>query len=209
MSTFFNVTLTVLCSFQEPLSFSLFLLQTRKLAGPRLASPHFTCYTGADLGGGCKGCAPPLTCGFLIQLVFCQKKKRTMWFIGVEVDKRRLNPLLKKILDPPLLQRSFRQKIKYRIVSPILLPYKLSISIYKNANKNISMYAWNKSICLSPWLFIVIWSSWSFQTRLESQWNYYEVTLHFKSNSLSTENGRTSGLFSFMTTSFQNFSIMI
>ena len=38
MSTFFNVTLTVLCSFQEPLSFSLFLLQTRKLAGPRLAS---------------------------------------------------------------------------------------------------------------------------------------------------------------------------
>lgn len=92
MSTFFNVTLTVLCSFQEPLSFSLFLLQTRKLAGPRLAS---------------------------------------------------LN----------LLQRSFRQKKKYRIVSPILLPYKLSISIYKNANKNISMYAWNKSICLSPWLY--------------------------------------------------------
>ena len=76
-----------------------------------------------------------------------------MWFIGVEVDKRRLHPLLKKILDPPLLQRSFRQKIKYRIVSPILLPYKLSISIYKNANKNISMYAWNKSICLSPWLY--------------------------------------------------------
>ena len=33
-----HVTLTVLCSFQEPLSFSLFLLQTRKLAGPRLAS---------------------------------------------------------------------------------------------------------------------------------------------------------------------------
>ena len=25
-----------------------------------------------------------------------------MWFIGVEVDKRRLHPLLKKILDPPL-----------------------------------------------------------------------------------------------------------
>ena len=31
-----------------------------------------------------------------------QKKKRTMWFIGVEVDKRRVHPLLKKILDPPL-----------------------------------------------------------------------------------------------------------
>ena len=46
----------------------------------------------ADLGGGCRGC------GFLIQLVFC--KKKTMWFIGV--GKRRVHPLLKKILDPPL-----------------------------------------------------------------------------------------------------------
>ena len=43
---------------------------------------------GADLGGGCRGCAPPpeMTCGFLIQLVFC-KKKKTMWFIGVEVEQ--------------------------------------------------------------------------------------------------------------------------
>ena len=35
--------------------------------------------TGADLGGGCRGCASPppaeMTCGFLIQLVFRQKKK--------------------------------------------------------------------------------------------------------------------------------------
>ena len=33
--------------------------------------------TGADLGGGCRGCAPPpreMTCGFLIQLVFSKKK---------------------------------------------------------------------------------------------------------------------------------------
>ena len=26
-----------------------------------------------------------------------------MWFISVEVDKRRVHPLLKKILDPPLV----------------------------------------------------------------------------------------------------------
>ena len=41
---------------------------------------------GADLEGGCRECAPSpeMTCGFLIQLVFC-KKKKTMWFIGVEV----------------------------------------------------------------------------------------------------------------------------
>ena len=34
---------------------------------------------GADLGGGYRGCSPPLpeiTCGFLIQLVFCKKKKK-------------------------------------------------------------------------------------------------------------------------------------
>ena len=33
------------------------------------------CVSRADLGGGCRGCAPPeMTCGFLIQLVFCKKK---------------------------------------------------------------------------------------------------------------------------------------
>ena len=48
--------------------------------------------SGADLGGGCRGCAPPppseMTCGFLIQLVFCQ----TMWFIGVEVEQEKSAP---------------------------------------------------------------------------------------------------------------------
>ena len=33
---------------------------------------------GENLGGGCRGCAPPpppeMTCGFPIQLVFCKKK---------------------------------------------------------------------------------------------------------------------------------------
>ena len=55
--------------------------------------------TGADLGRGCRGCAPPLppremTCGFLIQLVFCQKK--IMWFIGVEVEQETSAPPPKK-----------------------------------------------------------------------------------------------------------------
>ena len=52
---------------------------------------------GADLGGGCRGFAPPpppkMTCGFLIQLVFCQKK---MWFIGVEVEQETSAPPPKK-----------------------------------------------------------------------------------------------------------------
>ena len=40
--------------------------------------------SGADLGGGCRGCAPPhlpeMTCGFLIQLVFCQKKSYVVYW---------------------------------------------------------------------------------------------------------------------------------
>ena len=37
---------------------------------------------GADLGGGCRGCAPPpeMTCGFLIQLVFCNKKNYVVYW---------------------------------------------------------------------------------------------------------------------------------
>ena len=52
---------------------------------------------GADLGGGCRECAPPpskMTCSFLIQLVFCEKK--TMWFIGVEVEQETSAPPPKK-----------------------------------------------------------------------------------------------------------------
>ena len=42
---------------------------------------------GADLGG-------EMTCGFLIQLVFCQKK--TMLFIAVEVEQETSAPPFKK-----------------------------------------------------------------------------------------------------------------
>ena len=51
-------------------------------------------YAGADLGEGCGGRgAPPLpemTCGFLIQLV--SYKKKTMWYIGVEVELETSTP---------------------------------------------------------------------------------------------------------------------
>ena len=75
---------------------------------------------GRIQGEGAGGAHPPPTCGFLIQLVLC-KKKRTMWFIGVEVDKRRVHPLLKKILDPPLM---FATQVffKQTMISPIVLP---------------------------------------------------------------------------------------
>ena len=61
---------------------------------------------GRIWGEGAGGCShpppfPEVTGSFLIQLVFCQKK--TMWFIGVEVEQETsVHPLLKKILDSPL-----------------------------------------------------------------------------------------------------------
>ena len=60
----------------------------------------FSAKTGADLGGGYRGCAPPhppeMTRCFLIQLVVCKKKTKTMWFIGVEVEQETSAPPPKK-----------------------------------------------------------------------------------------------------------------
>ena len=63
------------------------------------AKQVFGCSTGADLGGGCRGCAPPPhprddlrfsnTTGIL-------QTKKTMWFIGVEVEKETSAPPPKK-----------------------------------------------------------------------------------------------------------------
>ena len=72
--------------------------------------------TGAGLGGGCRGRAPPPppplprddlrfsnTTGIL------KKKKKPVWFIGVEVEQEASAPLLKKILDPPLWKSTKQQ----------------------------------------------------------------------------------------------------
>ena len=58
-------------------------------------------YPGADLGGGCRGCAPPPPRD---DLRFCnttgilqkKKEKETMWFIGVEVEQETSAPRPKK-----------------------------------------------------------------------------------------------------------------
>ena len=56
-------------------------------------------FSGADLGGGCRDAHPPppppheMTCGFLIQLAFCNKKtKKTMWFIGISRARDECTP---------------------------------------------------------------------------------------------------------------------
>ena len=57
-------------------------------------------YPGGDLRGGGRGCAPPpppgMTCGFLIQLVFCEKKKNYVVYSGVEVEQETSAPPPKK-----------------------------------------------------------------------------------------------------------------
>ena len=53
-------------------------------------------YRGGSRGRVQGVCTPPETiCSFLIQLVFC-KKKKTMWFIGVEVEQETSAPPPKK-----------------------------------------------------------------------------------------------------------------
>ena len=51
--------------------------------------------------------SPPseMTCCFLIQLVFC-KKKKLCGLLVLKKSNRRVHPLLKKILDQPLLSNT-------------------------------------------------------------------------------------------------------
>ena len=57
---------------------------------------RFSGYRGGSRGRvqGVRTLPPEMTCGFLIQLVFC--KKKTMWFIGVKVEQETSAPPPKK-----------------------------------------------------------------------------------------------------------------
>ena len=66
---------------------------------------HKLCYRGGSRGKVQGVRTPPfppeMTCGFLIQLVFC--KKKYIYICGLlERSKRGVHPLLKTILDWPL-----------------------------------------------------------------------------------------------------------
>ena len=52
---------------------------------------------GADLGGGCRGCAPPPRDDLLFSnTTGILQKKKTMWLIGVEVEQETSAPPPKK-----------------------------------------------------------------------------------------------------------------
>ena len=61
------------------------LLTTSCITGLAIVQQNCETSSGADLGGGCRGCAssPEITCGFLIQLVFCKKKKPKLYGLWV------------------------------------------------------------------------------------------------------------------------------
>ena len=62
---------------------------------------------------------PEMTCGFLIQLVFCEKK--TTWFIGVEVEQEMSAPPPTKNpgSTPDTLHMHFLQRTKYNILQNV------------------------------------------------------------------------------------------
>ena len=100
---------SLLCNVNQ--CFTGFTIMSQRQGG-LIKSLHVMCYQPFDKSmgrGGSRGRVqgvhtpppPELTCGFLIQLVFC--KKKIMWFIGVEVGQEKSAPPPKKILDPPLM----------------------------------------------------------------------------------------------------------
>ena len=92
--------------------------------------------TGADLGGGCRGCAPPLemTCGFLIQLVFCKKKKlswirpcRTVCFYSIarhfwvpKILRFKIRSNAKPLIRRRIYSHEIKNKIKVDIKVSVL-----------------------------------------------------------------------------------------
>ena len=61
--------------------------------GPEREGAYSKCTRGGSRGRvqGVRTPFPPeMTCGFLIQLVFC--KKKSMWFIGVEIEQEKSAP---------------------------------------------------------------------------------------------------------------------
>ena len=64
------------------------------------------CKTGADLGGGCRGCAPPPPTtwdGLRFSNTTGSLQKKKLCGFGVEVEQAdECTPSLNKILDPPL-----------------------------------------------------------------------------------------------------------
>ena len=137
-------------------------------------------WAGADLGGGCRGCAPPPW-----EMVFC-KKKKTMWFIGVEVEQETSAPSPKKILDPPLSGSfNFKAYVKTKGFGLSSIDSTVFKMIKWNVNKWLTLYKMNQvekklSPSCDPWMGCYPLSCCWFGLRLARR-----VWVHWKSSSPS------------------------
>ena len=97
---------------------------------------------------------PEMTCGFLIQLVFC--KKKIMWFIGVEVEQETSAPTPpKKILDPPLCPikcrcREVREVFYSYLEKFSYFTYKISLPLANTYGERSSGFMIMTYACVQP-----------------------------------------------------------
>ena len=124
-------TFQVTTGFQSSVLIDSLLVNPRRLFCGNYKKVHGS--TRADLGGGCKGCAPPppppppeMTCGFLIQLVFC--KKKTMWIIGVEVEQETSAPPPEKNPGSAPCSKTYRGCVHMSKAGKILSNFTSSIA---------------------------------------------------------------------------------
>ena len=73
---------------------------------------HKLCYRGGSRGKvqGVRTPPPQMTCGFLIQLVFCKKIYIYMWFIGEEQERSAPPPKNNSGLAPVLTYFSIKPR---------------------------------------------------------------------------------------------------
>ena len=87
-----------------------------------------------------------MTCGFLIQLVFC-KEKKTMWFIGVEVGQETSAP-------PPKKDPGSAPAANHKCFTCLATPRSIEIT-WQGSSENLKkkwknfMHSWKRQLIIS------------------------------------------------------------
>ena len=107
--------------------------------------------------GGAHHPPPEMTCGFLIQLVFC--KKKLCGLMVLKQSKRRAHPLLKKILDPSLRSKRFQSSYCAKIRASFLF-FLLSSQLFSTnwrGNTTGHLGTWHNTGLLLYWALLGTW----------------------------------------------------
>ena len=84
--------------------------------------------TGAVLGGGCRGCAPPPRDDLRFSFTVILQKKKLCGLLVLKQSKRRVHPLLKQILDLPLAKIIIHTSV-HSVDQPLSQPGSQSVSL--------------------------------------------------------------------------------